>query len=91
MTRTTRRALSVVVAAPCLTGAAYLAFDWADYGQDSTCGNFVRRAPWTGACSEIMWHRVDAVIGLVVFAVMVVLLAWRRRDRQAIPQVRATE
>jgi hypothetical protein len=80
MDRTTRRALSVIVAAPCLLAAAYLAFDWADYGEDSTCGNFIRRAPWTGACSEIMWHRVFAVIGLVVFAGTLLLLAWLRRE-----------
>jgi hypothetical protein len=65
MDQPTRRALWTVVATPCLLFAAYLTFDRADYGEDSTCGNFIRRAPWTGACSEIMWHRVLAVIGLV--------------------------
>jgi hypothetical protein len=78
MNQTTRRALSAVVATPCLLFAAYLTFDWADYDEDSTCGNFIRRAPWTGPCSEIMWHRVFAVIGLVAFAGTVVLLSWRR-------------
>jgi hypothetical protein len=62
----------------------YLDFDWADYGKGSTCGNFIRRAPWTGVCSEIMWHRVFAVIGLVVFAGMLMLLAWLRRDTQPV-------
>lgn len=80
--RTMRRALSVTVAAPCFLAAAYLAIDWADYGQDSTCGNFIRRAPWTGVCSETMWHRTFAIIGLVVFAGMLMLLAWLRRDAQ---------
>ena len=78
-----RRAISVIVAVPCLLVAAYLAFDWADYGEDSTCGNLIRRAPWTGRCSEIMWHRVFAVTGLVLLAGLVVLLAWLPRDRQA--------
>ena len=74
--------LSMLVAAPCLFVAAYLAFDWADYGADSSCGNFIRRKSWSGACSEIMWHRALAVIGFVVFAV-VVLVAGLRRDRDA--------
>lgn len=84
MDRTTGRALSLVVAVPLLLVASYLAFDWADYGEDSTCGNFIRRAPWVGACSAIMWHRAFAVIGLVVSAGLVVLLAWLRRGRQAV-------
>ena len=74
----------MLVVSSCFAVAAYLAFDWADYGEDSSCGNFVRRAPWRGACSEIMWHRVFAVIGLVVFAGLAVLLSWVRRDRDAV-------
>jgi hypothetical protein len=70
-----RVALSLSVVVPSLLGAAYLALDWADYGGDSTCGNFIRRKNWSGACSGIMWHRTYAVIGLSVFAVAVVLFA----------------
>src|SRR6185503_16148706 len=91
MQRTTRRAMSLVVAVPCLLGAAYLAIDWADYGEDSTCGNLIRRAPWTGTCSEIMWHRVLGVIGLVVVAALVVLLAWLPRDTQDVARSPAIE
>jgi hypothetical protein len=79
--------VSALVAACCFVAAAYLAFDWADYGTDSTCGNFIRRAPWTGPCSEIMWHRVFAVIGLVIFASLVLLaglLGWRGRDNDVV-------
>jgi hypothetical protein len=78
--------LSALVATSCLVAAAYLAFDWADYGADSTCGNFIRRAPWTGPCSEIMWHRVFGVIGLVIFAsavLLVGLLGWLIGDGTA--------
>lgn len=88
MQHRTRRAISLVVAVPCLLGAAYLAVDWADYGEDSTCGNLIRRAPWTGTCSGIMWHRMLGVIGLVVLAVLVVLLAWLPRDRSSSSSLR---
>ena len=79
--RTERIVLSSVLGVSCLAVATYLAFDWADYGEDSTCGNFIRRAPWTGDCSAIMWHRVFAVIGLVTFAGVMVVVASRRWDR----------
>ena len=82
--RGVRLYVSVLVAASCLVAGAYLAFDWADYGLDSTCGNFIRRAPWTGPCSEIMWHRVFAVIGLVILASLMLLVGvvgWLRRDK----------
>jgi hypothetical protein len=85
--RGVRLYLSALVATSCLVAAAYLAFDWADYGADSTCGNFIRRAPWTGPCSEIMWHRVFAVIGLVIFTSVVLLvglLGWLRRDKHVV-------
>ena len=68
----------MLVAAPCLFVAAYLAFDWADYGADSSCGNFVRRKSWSGPCSDIMWHRTFAVIGLAVLAVVVLVVGLRR-------------
>ena len=80
MGRRGRIALSMLVATPCLFAAAYLAFDWADYGADSSCGNFIRRKSWSGACSDVMWHRTFAVVGLILFAVLAVLLAWLRRD-----------
>ncbi len=84
MDRKGRLVLSVLVAVPCLLVAAYLAFDWADYGRDSSCGNFIRRNSWTGPCSDIMWHRLFAVIGLVIFAGLAVLLASLRRDRNTV-------
>jgi hypothetical protein len=70
----------MLAAVPCLFVAAYLAFDWADYGADSSCGNFIRRKSWSGACSDIMWHRTFAVVGLALLAVLVVVLACLRRD-----------
>ena len=82
--RTERIVLSSVLAVSCLAVATYLAFDWADYGEDSTCGNFIRRAPWTGSCSAIMWHRVFAVIGLVTFAGVMVFVASRRWERTSV-------
>ena len=81
--RTGRLALSMLVAMPCLSVAAYLAFDWADYGTDSSCGNIIRRKNWSAPCSDIMWQRTFAVIGLALFAVVVVLVAWLWRDRDA--------
>jgi hypothetical protein len=71
----------LLVAVPSLSVAAYLAFDWADYGTDSTCGNLIHRKNWSGPCSDIMWHRAYAVVGLSVFAILTVLLASFRRGK----------
>jgi hypothetical protein len=84
--RSIRVFLSAIVALPCLCVAAVLAFDWADYGEDSTCGNFVRRKNWSGPCSDIMWHRTFAVIGLVLFSIVLVLVAWRWRGQNTVTQ-----
>ena len=74
------RAIGVFVAVVCLAWAAYLAFDWADYGSDSTCGNFIRYKGNGGTCADIMRNRVFGVIALVVIAiVLLVASAWPRR------------
>jgi len=68
----------------CLVGAAYLAFDWADYGCDSTCGNFVRYKGAGGTCAHIMRGRVLGVVGLVVTAIVLLGAAWLTRQRPAL-------
>jgi hypothetical protein len=66
----------------CLAFAAYLAFDWADYGTDSTCGNFIRYKGNGGTCAHIMHNRILGVIGLVAVAVVLLLgAAWPNRNR----------
>ena len=68
-----RRVGSVAVALACLGIAAYLAFDWADYGSDSTCGSLVRYKGAGGTCAHIMHGRLFGVVVLGVIAL--VLLA----------------
>ena len=66
----------------CLAWAAYLAFDWADFGSDSTCGNFIRYKGSGGTCADIMRNRGLGVIGLVTVAVVLLVvttLPWLRR------------
>jgi hypothetical protein len=84
----TLRVASLLAAVGSLIAAAYLAFDWADYGEDSTCGNFIRRKNWSGTCSNIMWHRTYAVIGLVLFAIAALIVAsrWGRRGGSGGPR-----
>ena len=69
----------------CLAIAAYLTFDWADYGADSTCGNLVRYKGAGPPCSDIMRHRAIAVIALVVAAVVLVAVAVRSAQRTGEP------
>jgi hypothetical protein len=76
------RLACVVGAVGCLGAAAYLALDWADYGSDSTCGNFIRYKGNGGACADIMRNRVLGVIGLVALAALLVAVAaWSKRAR----------
>ena len=82
MLRRGLRAIVVLLAVACLAAAAYLAFDWADYGTDSTCGNFIRYKGHGGTCADIMRNRVLGVIGLVALAaVFAVAAAWPPRHR----------
>jgi len=60
--------LCVAVALVCLVGVAYLAFDRADYGADSTCGNFFDYKGAGGTCAHIMRNRALEAGGLVVIA-----------------------
>jgi hypothetical protein len=62
------RLVCVAVAIVCLAGAAYLAFDRADYGYDSTCGNFFRYKGAGGTCAHVMRNRALEAGGLVVIA-----------------------
>jgi hypothetical protein len=82
-----RRALlrvgSVAVALACLGGAAYLAFDWADYGSDSTCGSLVRYKGTGGTCAHIMRGRVVGVIALSLAAIFLIGGAWFTRRPRA--------
>jgi hypothetical protein len=71
---------SVVVAVSCLGVAAYLAFDWADYGSDSTCGNFIRYKGAGGTCAHIMRGRVFGVVALIVASLVLLGLAWTTRQ-----------
>jgi hypothetical protein len=73
--------VSVAVALVCLAVAGYLAFDWADYGSDSTCGNFIRYKGAGGTCAHVMRNRVIAVVALVAFAGVVLLAVWWRVHR----------
>jgi hypothetical protein len=75
VSRSLWRALGVLAAVAGLAWAAYLAFDWADYGSDSTCGNFIRYRGSGGTCADIMRNRVLGVIGLVTIAVVLLVVA----------------
>jgi hypothetical protein len=65
-----RRGGSVAVALVCLGIAAYLAFDWADYGSDSTCGSLVRYKGAGGTCAHLMHGRLFGVVVLGVIALV---------------------
>ena len=58
---------SVLVALACLAGAAWLALDWADYGSDSTCGNFIRRGAGE-YCAHIRRGRISGLVVLIAVA-----------------------
>jgi len=79
--RTFVRTVAGLFALGCVGIAAYLAFDWADYGTDSTCGNFARYKGAGAPCSDIIRHRAIAVAILVVIAIALVLVAAPRRKR----------
>jgi hypothetical protein len=70
------------VALACLGVAAWLAFDWADYGSDSTCGSLVRYKGAGGTCAHIVRGRAIGVVGFAVAAfVLLGLAAATRRPR----------
>jgi hypothetical protein len=79
-----RRALlrvgSVAVALACLGVAAYLAFDWADYGADSTCGSLIRYKGAGGTCAHIMRGRAFGVAALGLAAIVLLGVAWFARQ-----------
>jgi hypothetical protein len=75
--RSSLRYVCIAVAIVCLAAAAYLAFDWADYGIDSTCGNLVNYDGSGGPCSHIMRDRAIEVGGLVVIAGSLLAVAIR--------------
>ena len=66
--RSSLRYICIAIAVVCLAAAAFLAFDWADYGNDSTCGNLVNYDGSDGPCAHIMRNRALEVGGLVVIA-----------------------
>ena len=77
--RAALRAIAAVLALGCIATAAYFAFDWADYGSDSTCGNFVRYKGAGPPCSDIMRNRLLIVTVLVISAIALVVAAVSRR------------
>ena len=82
--RTLLKVACALGALGCLASAAYLAFDWADYGSDSTCGNFIRYKGAGGTCAHIMRGRVLGVVGLVVAAIVLLGTTWMTRQRPAL-------
>jgi hypothetical protein len=73
---------ALLLAIGCLVVAAYVAFDYADYGIDSTCGNLFNRKGSTDPCADIMRNRLLAVIGLLVAAGVLGFVAWSKRERR---------
>ena len=82
--RAVLRVGSLAVALACLAVAAYLAFDWADYGSDSTCGSLVRYKGAGGTCAHIMRGRVFGVIALGAAALLLLGVVWITRRRRAL-------
>jgi hypothetical protein len=74
----------VAVALACVGVAAYLAFDWADYGSDSTCGSLVRYKGAGGTCAHIMRGRVFGVLALGAAAIVLLGVAWITRRPRAL-------
>ena len=77
------RAGSLATALACLGVAAYLAFDWADYGSDSTCGSLVRYKGAGGTCAQIMRGRVFGVVALGTAAILLFGVVWITRRPRA--------
>ena len=75
---------SAALALACLGVAAYLAFDWADYGSDSTCGSLVRYKGAGGTCAHIMRGRAFGVAALGVAAIVLVGITWFARQRRTV-------
>jgi hypothetical protein len=71
------RSVFAVLALGCIAVAAYLAFDWADYGLDSTCGNLIRRKSEVGPCANIMRNRLVGVVVLIALAIVLAVFAAR--------------
>jgi hypothetical protein len=75
------RAACAIAAVLCLGIAASLAFDWADYGSDSTCGNLIHYKDAGPPCSDIMRNRVIGVVALGTGSIaLLVVVAWPRRS-----------
>jgi hypothetical protein len=77
-----------VLAVGCLAVAAYLAFDWLDYGTDSTCGNFLHYKGAGGYCAHAMRNRALGVTGLVGAAAALVVGAFVLAHRRPGPATR---
>jgi hypothetical protein len=73
-----------VAALACVGLAAYLAFDWADDGPDSTCGSLVRYKGAGGTCAHVMRGRAFGAMVLGLTAIVLLAGAWIARQ----PQVR---
>ena len=82
--RAVLRVGSVALALACLGVAAYLAFDWADYGSDSTCGSLVRYKGAGGTCAHIMRGRAFGVVALVLAAIVLLGITWYARQRRLV-------
>jgi hypothetical protein len=74
----------VALALGCLGVAAYVAFDWADYGSDSTCGSLVRYKGAGGTCAHIMRGRAFGIFALVLAAILLLGITWFARQRRAV-------
>jgi hypothetical protein len=72
------------LALACLGVAAYFAFDWADYGSDSTCGSLVRYKGAGGTCAHIMRGRAFGIFALVLAAIVLLGITWFARRRRAL-------
>jgi hypothetical protein len=75
----------VVAALACLGVAAWLAFDWADYGSDSTCGSLVRYKGAGGTCAHIVRGRAIGAVGFVLSALVLLGLAATTRRPHSLP------
>ena len=66
----------MTVALACLAIAAYLAFDWVDYGADSTCGSLVHYKGAGEPCVRTMQGRVIWIATLGWAAIVLLWPAW---------------
>ena len=69
------RTACAAAALACIAGAAWFALDWADYGSDSTCGNFIRYKGAGGHCAQVMHGRIAGAVGLVAIAIALTIVA----------------